>query len=117
MAEEMQFHLDARTNDLVRSGVPIDEARRRATLEFGNVHNAQLDCRESRGLLVADEIGLDLRFATRLLFKTPAFTAAAILTLSLGMGVNALMFSVVNGLVVRPLPFQEPDALVWVFAQ
>jgi predicted permease len=117
MDEEMRFHLDARAEDLARSGLSIDEARRRARLEFGDVHNSKLDCREARGLRLADEVGHDLRFAIRLLAKTPAFTAAAILTLALGMGANALTFSAVNGLLLRPLPFQEPDDLVWVFAQ
>lgn len=117
MAEEIRFHLDARTDDLVRSGLSIEEARRRARLEFGNVQNTKLDCRESRRLLLIDELGRDLRFAARLLLKAPAFTAAAILTMALGMGANALMFSVANGLLLRPLPFQQPDELVWVFSE
>ena len=60
---------------------------------------------------------LDIRFAMRRLLATPGFFAAAVLTLALGMGANALMFSVVNGLVLRPLPFHEPDDLVWVFGR
>lgn len=115
MAEEMRFHLDARTDDLVRSGLPIAESRRRARLEFGDMHNAKLDCRQSRGLRIADDLGRDLRYAARLLIKTPAFTATAVATLAICLGANMTIFAVVDGILLRPLPFPEPDRLVSIY--
>ena len=114
MAEEMRFHLDARTDDLVRSGLPIDEARRRARLEFGDVHNTQLDCRESRGLLVVDEMRDDLKAAFRSLTSSKTFTAVALIVLALGIGASTAVFSVVDAVVLRGLPFDESEKLVAV---
>jgi predicted permease len=115
MAEEMRFHLAARADDLVRSGLTADEARRCARLEFGDIHNAKLDCRESRGLRMADDLGRDLRYAIRLLIKAPAFTATALATLAICLGANLTIFAVVDGVLLRPLPFPDADRLVSIY--
>jgi predicted permease len=115
MAEELRFHVEQYTNDLIRSGVSGAEAYRRARLELGGVNAVKDDCREARGLHPFDEIGRDLRYAARLLRKTPAFTVTALLTLALCLGANLTIFAVIDAILVRPLPFPKADRLVTVF--
>lgn len=73
MAEELRFHIEQYTNDLVRSGISPEEAGRRARIEFGGFNAVQGGCREARGLFIFDELGRELRYAVRLLWKTPGF--------------------------------------------
>jgi predicted permease len=115
MAEEMRFHIEQYTNDLVSSGVPPDEAARRARKEFGSLDNVKEDCREARGLRWLDELRQDLRYAYRLLRKTPAFTATALATLALCIGANLTVFAVVDSILLVPLPFPGSERLVSVF--
>lgn len=115
MAEEMRFHIDQYTADLVRSGVPADEAARRARREFGPLDNLKEDCREASGLRLFDEIHQDARYAVRLMRKTPGFTATALLTLALCLGANLTIFAVVDSVLLRPLPFPAGDRLVSVY--
>ncbi len=115
MAEEMRFHIDQYTTDLVRSGVPTEEAARRARREFGHLDNLKEDCREASGLRLFDEIQQDARYAVRLMRKTPGFTATALLTLALCLGANLTIFAVVDSVLLRPLPFPAGDRLVSVY--
>jgi predicted permease len=115
MAEEVRFHLEQYTEDLVRSGVPPPEAARRARMEFGSVDNVKADCRQSRGLGLFDELQQHLRYALRLMRKTPGFTATALATLALCLGANLTIFAVVDSVLLRPLPFPAADRLVRVF--
>jgi predicted permease len=116
MDAEMRFHLDAFTNDLIRSGVPVDEARRRARMEFGSSERAKEECRESRGLRLTDEFARNVRYAIRSFRKTPGFTIAAVLTLALCIGANTAIFSVIDAALLRPLPYPEPERLAQVVA-
>ncbi len=77
MAEELRFHIDEYAGDLIRSGVPSEEAHRRARLELGGLNSVEENCREARALHVFDEIGRNLRYAARLLRNAPAFTLTA----------------------------------------
>ncbi|HVT18355.1 MAG TPA: ABC transporter permease [Thermoanaerobaculia bacterium] len=111
----MRFHVDRYTEDLVLSGVPPAEAARRARQEFGSLDNVKEDCREASGLCLFDELRQDLRYAARLLRKTPGFTATALATLALCLGANLTIFAVVDAVLLRPLPFPAAGRLVSVY--
>ncbi len=115
MSEELRFHIDQYTGDLVRSGVSPEEAARRARVEFGGLNGVEEECREARGLQPFDELARQLRYAFRLLRKTPGFTATALVTLAVCLGANLTIFAVVDSILLRPLPFPEAARLVTVF--
>jgi len=109
MRDEVGFHLEARADDLVREGVPREAARRQARMEFGTIDAIKDDCRQSRGLRWLDETGGDLRYAIRLMGKAPGFTAAAVLSLALGIGANTAIFSLMDAVLLRTLPIADPQ--------
>jgi MacB-like periplasmic core domain len=114
MAEELAFHLDARATDLEAGGLTREAAMRQARLEFGGVEAYKDDCRQARGLRLLDDLRGDLRYAIRTLTRTPTFTLTAIVSLALGIGVNTIVFSVVNALVLKPLPIERPQDVVFL---
>ena len=114
MTDELQFHIDAYAADLERAGVPRAEARRRARIEFGIVDNVKQDARQSRGLRYLDETWQDLRYAIRLMRQTPGFTAAAIVSLGLGIGANTAIFSLIDAVMLRILPVSDPHELYFL---
>jgi predicted permease len=116
MADELNFHVDARAADLEAAGIPPQEARRRARIEFGAAESYKDECREARGLRLLDDLRADLRYAIRTLARTPAFAAMAIVSLALGIGANTVVFSVVNALVLKPLPIEQPERVFFVQA-
>jgi len=110
MDAELRFHIDAQTDDLVRSGVPHSEAVRRARLEFGGVEQTKEQCRDARGVSTIDSVIQDLRFGVRVLRKNPGFTTVAMLTLALGIGTCTSVFSLINSVLIRSLPYRDPNA-------
>jgi predicted permease len=115
--DEIRFHLEHETAKYLAQGLPPDEARRRALVAFGGVQQAREIHREVRGIRPLEELIADVRFALRALRRSPALAAAAIVTLALGIGAITSIFSAVNAVMLRPLPFAEPGRLVMLWEE
>ena len=110
--DELRFHLERQVDKYVRSGMTEARAVRRARLEFGGLDQVKDECREVRGVSLVETMVQDVHYSTRTLLRSPAFTACAVLTLALGIGANTAIFSVVNRVLLNPLPYPNPQELL-----
>ncbi|MGH8720848.1 MAG: ABC transporter permease [Burkholderiales bacterium] len=112
MEEELRLHFEMVAADLQRRGLTLEEAQRQARLQAGGVAQAMEQRRDQRGLPWLEDLLQDARFGARMLRRAPLVTAVALLTLTLAIGANSAIFSVVNGVLLRPLPYPDPDRIV-----
>src|SRR5215813_7480602 len=111
LEEEMQFHLEMKAQDNAEAGMEPEETRYAAKQQFGNQSLLREVSREMWGVRSIEALFQDLRFGIRMFLKSPGLTAVLILTIALGIGFNSALFSVVNSLLLNPLPFPDADRL------
>jgi len=114
---ELRFHLEAQIQENRAAGMSDEEARYTAVRTIGPITQVKQEVREMCSGMLLQRFGQELRYAVRTLLKSPAFAMLSILTLSLGIGVNTAMFSVLNGVLLRPLAYRNPDRLVTMYSE
>ena len=114
MDDEMRLHLELEAADLMRSGLPADEAWRRARVAFGGIERFKDEGRDARGVRWLDDLTSDVRYGARQLCRSPGFAIAALVTLALGIGASTAMYSMTRAIFLNPFPFDRPESLVFL---
>jgi len=117
MDQELQFHLEMEIEANVKRGMSFQEARREALIKFGGVEKFKEECRDVRGAPLVESLLQDVRYGARILLRNPGFTLVAVFTLALGIGANTAIFSVIYGVLMKPLPYRDGNQLVIVQQQ
>jgi predicted permease len=115
MEEELRFHRQAYATNLIRRGIAPRDAELQAQREFGSVEQTKDSCRDARGVGLLESFFADVWYGLRLLRRSPSFASVAVLTLALGMGATTAVFSLVNAVLLRDLPYSEPEQLVFLY--
>jgi hypothetical protein len=114
MTDELRYHLEEQIRENLNAGMRPEEARRAALEEIGGLDQVKEACRDSRGVAFVENAWRDLRYAWRVLARTPGFLAVAVLSLALSIGANTAVFSFLNAVLLKALPISEPHRLVIV---
>jgi len=117
LERELRFHIDQHAADLIARGLHPDEARRQARLALGGPEQVKEECRDARGTRWLEDLAQDIRYALRTLRQRPGFAAVTLCTLALGIGATTVMFTVINGVLLKPLAYPEPERLVTMHGQ
>src|SRR5262249_14957426 len=112
--EEVRFHIENQAEKHLRSGMNRDEAERRARFEFGGVDQMKEECRDARGTSSLETVIQDLRYSVRVFRRSKLFFIGAVLTVALGVGANGAVFSILEAVLLRPLPYRSPEDIVMV---
>src|SRR6266478_3056134 len=112
LEKELRFHLDQHASELIARGHSPNQARRQARLVLGGPEQVKENCRDARGTRWLEDLLQDFRYAIRTLRTQPGFAAVALLTLALGSGATTVMFTFINGVLLKPLPYSQPDKLL-----
>jgi hypothetical protein len=115
LEKELRYHMERQTEENIAAGMNAREAREAASRMFGGVSLIKEKCRDFRQTQYLDNFLQDLRYAVRMLGKSPAFTVVIVLTLALSIGANSAIFSVIDGVLLKPLPYPQPERITRVF--
>src|ERR1700722_13182657 len=116
LEKELHFHLDQHAADLIARGLSPERAMREARIALGGPEQVKEQCRDARGTRWLEDLWQDVRYALRTLLHKPGFAIVALSTLALGIGATTVMFTVINGVLFKPLSFPQPERLVSLHA-